>query len=90
MPAEHFANVIRGVKKDLAYAAGIYRSACARLAALGVGWNRRSAVKGIPAGSDNHNLGSILAWMDKVKSEDAEAVGQLQAMAATAAAVEGK
>lgn len=91
MAAEHFDSVIRIVKNaDIDRVEQIRRATYARLKEIGVGRDLNKAVNGTPKGSDQVNMGNVLAWIGKVEANDPAAVRQLVALDATTVQRMGK
>lgn len=84
-----FDNVIRGIKiSSLERAKQIRHVTYGELKRLGIKRNKSKAIKGIPKGSDQTNLGSTYTWMYSIKptkeNKQKEAIRQLVAIDATA------
>lgn len=88
LPPGQFDNVVRAIKNGSRDAVLQIRQATFdNLARLGVKRNKEAAVAGTPAGSDNVDVQSVIAWMRKIPSKDYKrAVRQLVALDATAVA----
>ncbi len=87
LPQNQFDNVIRYVKRAEAEKVEQLEAAVMRVVReqrLRV--HRVSAVTGVPAGSDQFDAGSLVAWLAKVRREDVEAAVQVKQIAATVAA----
>jgi hypothetical protein len=80
-----FNNIIRAVKKgQLDRAKQIRTLTFLKLKELGLNRNASKAVDKTPAGSDQIDVGSVVAWVQKIQADDAKAVGQLITLDATA------
>jgi len=85
LPPEHFNTVIRMIKTARVDVANSIRVATqTAMDRLGVGAGRTRAVKGLPKGSDQVDVGSLVAWLAKVNKEDTEAVAQIVVINVTA------
>lgn len=85
LPQRDFDSVIRMIKTARLDVVKSLRTATqAAMARLGVGAGRTRSVKGVPEGSDQHDVGSIVTWMNKVLREDAGAIAQIIVMDVTA------
>lgn len=84
LPRDHFNNVIRYLKNCSLDRVNNLRSATfAAMKRLGVQRDLDSAVKGVPNGSDQGDIRSIIVWMDKITKTDKKAIKQLVAIDAT-------
>ncbi len=82
---QRFKDVIRMVKNVALMEVKDLRTATFRtLKRLEVKRNESKFVPGIPEGSDQHNVRTILVWLDKIKPGDKKAIEQLVAIDATA------
>jgi hypothetical protein len=85
MAPNQFNNVVRWIKKWPAERVMALRHATwDTLKRVGVKRNAAKAVPGIPAGTDDGNMGDVFAWLAKVQKGDRKAVKQLVALDATA------
>ena len=83
----HFNNLIRAIKtRPMDDAKAIRNATYLALKRLGAWRDKTKAVKGVPNGSDQLDLGTFYTWCDRLKPEDTEAVAQLVAIDATAVA----
>jgi len=84
LPKRHFDSVVRMIKRSSMDRAMMLRTATYNtLKRLGVRRNRSKAVLGVPDGSDQVDTGSIVAWLNKVKPSNADAIQQVVAIDAT-------
>ncbi len=84
LPENQLNNVIRWIKNENEVRLGQLNLAIRRTASrLGIRHNRRLSVKGIPAGSDQFDSGSVVEWLENVNMEDTEARQQVAVMLAT-------
>ena len=82
---EQFDSLIRMIKKVGLERVRDLRTATYRtLKRLEVKRDESKFVPGIPKGSDQHNIRTVLVWLDKIKPGDAKAMEQLVAIDATA------
>ncbi|KKN88367.1 hypothetical protein LCGC14_0249300 [marine sediment metagenome] len=82
-----FDNVIRGIKtSSLERAKQVRHVTYNELKRLGVKRNKSKAIKGIPKGSDQTNLGSTYTWMYAIEPNQKKAIRQLVIIDATAVA----
>jgi hypothetical protein len=80
-------NVVRLIKTSSIDKASFLRDRTAeRLEELGVQPDASKAVKGIPAGSDQVDTQSVMAWLRNVNRGDKAAIDQLISLNATAEA----
>ncbi len=87
MPSGQFDAVIRMLKKTGMDRVTAVRTATFKtLKRLKVKRDMPKAVKGIPEGTDDHNIMSIVVWLDRVAKEDKKAIKQIVKMDATAVA----
>ena len=84
LPPNHFSNVIRLIKNAPLDRAKVLKTATwETLRRLGVKRDPSKAVSGLPKGSDQGDIMSLVAWMYRIKPEDKEAVEQVVAIDAT-------
>ena len=80
-----YNNTIRMLKSaSIPRANLVMAAAAATMVRLGVKENPRSAASGVPTGSDQVNIRTLLDWMDAIIATDQAAVRQLVAVHATA------
>ena len=80
-----FDNVIRQIKRSAIDRVKILRdSTFNTLKRLKVKRDLSKAVKGIPKGSDQGNMGDVRQWLKRIKPGDKRAISQLVAIDATA------
>ena len=85
LPKQQFRNVIRQIKTADLNRVKVLRTATYNaLKRLGVNRDPTKAVKGIPKGSDQGDVQSIVVWLAKVSPKDKQAVRQVVAIDATA------
>ena len=84
LPVGQLNNVIRLIHCAERERVEVLRTATeSTLARLKVARNLRKAIGKTPAGSDQWDVGSIVAWLNKIKATDALAIQQLVAIDAT-------
>ena len=84
---QQFNHVIRQIKNAAIDRAKLIRTAThSTLKRLKVKRDVSKAVKGIPKGSDQGNVGTILTWLERIGPTDKKAIRQLVAIDATAVA----
>jgi hypothetical protein len=84
LPAGQFNNVIRMLHCAERERVLVLKTATEiTLARLSVKRNTRKAISKTPAGSDQWDMGSVVAWMNKIKPTDTLAIQQLVAIDAT-------
>ncbi len=85
LPPQHFKTVIRGIKRTNVDRAGMIQTAASEtLKRLGVKPKPDKAIKGMPEGSNQMDVMSIIVWMKKVERNNKKAVRQVVAIEATA------
>lgn len=85
LPPNQLNTVIRFIKKAPLDRVAVLRQATFdSLRRLGVKRNVGKAVAGVPAGSDQGDVQSLIVWMGRITAADREAVAQLVAIDATA------
>lgn len=85
LPQNHFDSVVRLIKRAPLDRVNMLRHATHNtLKRLGVDRDLSKAVKGLPNGSNQGDVMSIVVWLDKVKPGDVEVVKQVVAIDATA------
>ena len=85
LPPNHLNNVIRVIKTaSLDKVGGIRTATFLALKRLGVKRQKAKAVKKIPYGSDQVDIGSFVTWLNKVQPGDKKAVNQVIVIDATA------
>ena len=84
LPIGQYANVIRFTKHAaIEQVKQIERVSNKRLKELRVKVDKTKAPHGVPKGSDQINLYSLIVWINEVQKTDAEAVAQLVAVNAS-------
>lgn len=84
MPKRHFWSVIRVVKNgSITNAVQLRAVTWETLKRLGAKRDLTKAVKGVPKGSDQVNIGAIVEWLRRVPATDADAVKQVVQLDAT-------
>jgi len=87
LPKGQYRSVIRLVKRANLGRAMVLKTATHNaLKRLGVKRDPSKAVPGMPRGSDQGNIRSIIVWMDNVGPGDVKAVRQIVAVDATCVA----
>jgi hypothetical protein len=82
---EQFNSIIRNIKKrPIDQVQPLLTHTFHALKRLGVARDLDEAVPGLPEGSDHLDLGTFMAWADKITAADTAAVEQLVAIDATA------
>jgi tetrahydromethanopterin S-methyltransferase subunit H len=82
---QQFEDVIRMLKMvGLTKVKDLKTATFGTLRRLKIKRDETKAVVGIPKGSDQHNVRTILDWLDKIEPEDEKAIEQLVAIDATA------
>jgi len=85
LPERQFACVVRMINSCETKKLGPLLAAfAAKLDELGVRQNGRKAVSGVPEGSDQVDIGSVIAWCNRICSHQPDAIKQLVALHATA------
>jgi len=85
LPENQFNNIIRFIKRaDIERIKMLFVATQKTLDRLNIKSSWRRAVKGVPVGSDQGDLGSIFTWLDKIQISDIDAVEQVVAIDATA------
>jgi len=87
LPPDQFATFIRQIKNADSERAAAYHAITRRaMRRLRLRHDPDAAVKGIPVGSDNSDVGSFVAWLNKVTRYDKAAKRQIVALHATVVA----
>ncbi len=87
MSEQHFNQVVRFVKMaSLDRVSQLRQATFDTLGRLGVKRDSSKAVRGLPSGSDQHDLQSLFVWMAKVRPQHKNAVRQVVAIDATCVA----
>ncbi len=87
LPQNQFNNVIRMVRRSEAERVLVLRNATFNaLKALGVKRDLSMVVVGMPTGSNQVDIGSVIAWVKKIKLSDTAAIAQLLQIDATCVA----
>jgi RAB protein geranylgeranyltransferase component A len=87
LPQNQFNNVIRMVRRSEAERVLVLRNATFNaLKALGVKRDTNMVVAGMPAGSNQVDIGSVITWVKKIKKTDTAAIAQLLQIDATCVA----
>lgn len=85
LPPGQFDSVVRWIKRAeadrLAQFDNVLTLAVRRLGITR--WKARTAVGGVPEGSDHYELGSLIEWLDRITPDDREAVEQVRRLFAT-------
>jgi len=85
MLAEHLNSVIRGLNNgEVGRAKSIRSATFAALKRLGAKRDLRRAVRKVPKGSDQFDVGSIVVWLSRIGKDDAKAIDQVIVIDATA------
>lgn len=85
LPQNQFGSVIRVVKRGgIETVMAVRNATYTTLRRLGVKRDRTKAVAGMPRGSDQVDMRSIVEWLARVERDDAEASAQIVAIDATA------
>jgi len=85
LPAGQFNNVIRLIKLgSIDQVKSLKTATWNAMKRLGISRNKKVAKVKVPKGSDQVDIGSLIAWMDKIEPGDKKAVGQVVIIDATA------
>ncbi len=83
---KHFNNIIRSINRSNVATAGSIETATKNaLERLGVERDVSKAVTSLPKGSDQGDVGAIVAWLKKIQSNNKRAIRQIVVIDATAA-----